>query len=49
MAGVELAVIGAGSAQFSLDLIKDLCCVPSLSGSRVRFIIGDTVTPGGGN
>lgn len=38
MAGVELAVIGAGSAQFSLDLIKDLCCVRSLWGSHVRMM-----------
>ncbi len=38
MAGVDLAVIGAGSAQFSLGLVKDLVATPSLSGSRVRFM-----------
>jgi alpha-galactosidase len=32
---VKIAVIGAGSAQFSAGLINDLCRTPSLSGSQV--------------
>ncbi len=38
MASVELAIIGGGSAQFSLGVIKDLANLPSLSGSRVRLM-----------
>ncbi|MGD2175773.1 MAG: hypothetical protein PVJ27_10255 [Candidatus Brocadiaceae bacterium] len=38
MAGVELAVIGAGSAQFSLGLVRDLATRRSLWGSHVRFM-----------
>jgi alpha-galactosidase len=36
--GVRIAVIGAGSAQFSLGLVKDLCLTESLAGSQVCFM-----------
>lgn len=35
---VRISVIGAGSAEFSLGLVKDLCLTPSLSGSHVSFM-----------
>jgi alpha-galactosidase len=35
---VKLAVIGAGSAVFSLGLVKDLCLTEHLSGSQVSFM-----------
>jgi len=35
---VKISLIGAGSACFSLDLIKDLCRTPNLAGSRVSFM-----------
>src|SRR5262245_9232476 len=35
---VKLAVIGAGSAAFSLGLIRDLCLQESLWGSTVSFV-----------
>ena len=35
---VNISVIGAGSAQFSLGLVKDLCLTESLAGSRVCFM-----------
>src|SRR5512141_1675207 len=35
---VKIAVIGAGSAVFSLGLIRDLCLQESLSGSTVSFV-----------
>jgi alpha-galactosidase len=35
---VKISVIGAGSAEFSLGLVKDLCLTPSLSGSHVSFM-----------
>lgn len=35
---VKVSVIGAGSAQFSLGLVKDLCLTPGLSGSLVSFM-----------
>ena len=35
---VKITVIGAGSAQFSLGLVKDLCLTESLSGSHVCFM-----------
>jgi alpha-galactosidase/6-phospho-beta-glucosidase family protein len=38
MSGVTIAVIGAGSAQFSLGLVRDLATLPSLAGSHVRFM-----------
>jgi alpha-galactosidase len=38
MASVRLAVIGAGSAQFSLGVVRDLAAIPTLWGSHVRFM-----------
>ncbi|MBS7656312.1 alpha-glucosidase/alpha-galactosidase [Candidatus Bathyarchaeota archaeon] len=38
MADVKISIIGAGSATFSLSLIKDLCLTPNLSGSTVSFM-----------
>lgn len=35
---IKIAVIGAGSAQFSLGLVKDICLTPSLAGSMVHFM-----------
>ncbi len=35
---IKIAVIGAGSAQFSLGLVKDLCLTPGLTGSLVHFM-----------
>jgi alpha-galactosidase len=35
---VKVSVIGAGSAQFSLGLVKDLCLTESLAGSQVCFM-----------
>jgi len=35
---VKLAVIGAGSAVFSLGLVKDLCLTENLAGSQVSFM-----------
>ncbi len=35
---IKLGVIGAGSAQFSLGLVRDLCLQESLSGSTVTFM-----------
>lgn len=35
---VKIGVIGAGSATFSLGLVKDLCLTESLSGSHVTFM-----------
>ncbi len=35
---IKIGVIGAGSAQFSLGLVKDLCLTESLSGSLVSFM-----------
>ena len=35
---VKLAVIGAGSAEFSLGLVKDLSLTPSLAGSHISFM-----------
>ena len=35
---VKISVIGAGSAQFSLGLVKDLCLTAGLAGSRVCFM-----------
>jgi len=36
--GVRVTVIGAGSAQFSLGLVKDLCLTESLAGTQVCFM-----------
>src|SRR5690349_18043530 len=38
MTAIKVSVIGAGSAQFSLGLVKDLCLTPGLSGSLVSFM-----------
>ncbi len=38
MVEVKISVIGAGSAVFSMSLIKDLCLTPSLSGSTVSLM-----------
>ena len=35
---IRVSVIGAGSAQFSLGLVKDLCLTASLAGSQVCFM-----------
>ncbi len=35
---IKISVIGAGSAQFSLGLVKDLCLTESLAGSEVCFM-----------
>src|SRR5438105_5288744 len=35
---VKIAVIGAGSATFSLGLVKDVCLTPNLEGSLVSFM-----------
>jgi alpha-galactosidase len=35
---VRIAIIGAGSAQFALALVRDLCLTPALSGSQVCFM-----------
>jgi len=34
----KISIIGAGSAQFSLALIKDICLTPRLAGSTVSFM-----------
>jgi alpha-galactosidase len=36
--GLKIAVIGAGSATFSLGLVKDLCLTSGLAGSHVSFV-----------
>ncbi len=35
---VKVSVIGAGSAQFSLGIVKDLCLTDSLAGSHIAFM-----------
>ncbi|MFH1084581.1 MAG: alpha-glucosidase/alpha-galactosidase, partial [Chloroflexota bacterium] len=35
---VQITVIGAGSATFSLGLVKDLCLTENLAGSHVTFM-----------
>ncbi len=35
---IKITVIGAGSAEFSLGLVKDLCLTPGLAGSHVSFM-----------
>ncbi len=37
-ASIRLAVIGAGSAQFSLGLVRDLCLTESLHGSTISLM-----------
>lgn len=36
--GIRLVIVGAGSAQFSMDLVRDLCLTESLWGSTVAFV-----------
>jgi len=38
MAEVKISIIGAGSAVFSLNLVKDLCLTPNLQGSTISFM-----------
>ena len=35
---VKISIIGAGSAVFSLNLIRDLCLTPNLRGSTISFM-----------
>ncbi|NDF09630.1 MAG: hypothetical protein EB058_13200, partial [Proteobacteria bacterium] len=35
---INITVIGAGSATFSLGLVKDLCLTENLKGSHVTFM-----------
>ncbi len=35
---IKISIIGAGSAQFSLGLVKDLCLTEGLAGSQVCFM-----------
>jgi len=35
---VKIGIIGAGSAQFSLGLVKDICLTESLRGSHITFM-----------
>lgn len=35
---VKIVLIGAGSAVFSLSIIRDLCLTPNLKGSTVTFM-----------
>lgn len=35
---IKISIIGAGSANFSLSLIKDICLTPNLRGSTVSFM-----------
>ena len=36
---VKLGVIGAGSAQFSIGLVRDLCLTDNLAGSSVCLVV----------
>ena len=38
---IKISIIGAGSATFSLSLVKDLCLTPNLQGSTVSFLDTD--------
>ncbi|HUT20071.1 MAG TPA: hypothetical protein VM366_13030 [Anaerolineae bacterium] len=38
MSAVKVAIIGAGSAEFSAGLVRDLCVNAGLHGSRVTFM-----------
>ena len=38
MTGVKISIIGAGSAVFSLGLVRDLCLTEDLKGSTVSFM-----------
>ena len=35
---VKIGIIGAGSAQFSLDVVHDLCLTPGFAGSLITFM-----------
>ena len=35
---IKVSVIGAGSTQFSLGIVKDLCLTKGLGGSHVSFM-----------
>jgi alpha-galactosidase len=35
---IKISIIGAGSAQFSMGLVKDLCLTASLAGSHISFM-----------
>ena len=35
---IKIGIIGAGSAQFSLGLVKDICLTESLAGSHITFM-----------
>ena len=35
---IKIGIIGAGSAQFSLGLVKDICLTESLAGSHISFM-----------
>jgi alpha-galactosidase len=35
---IKISIIGAGSAQFSMGLVKDLCLTESLAGSHISFM-----------
>ena len=39
---IRISVIGAGSATFSLGLVKDICLTESLAGSEISFMDIDT-------
>ena len=34
----KIAIIGAGSAVFSLNLVRDLCLTTNLAGSSIHFM-----------
>jgi len=36
--GIRIVVVGAGSAMFSLSLVRDFCLTPALAGSTVVFV-----------
>jgi alpha-galactosidase len=36
--GARISVVGAGSTNFSLELVKDICLTPSLAGSTISFM-----------
>ncbi|NLE43312.1 MAG: hypothetical protein GX620_01220, partial [Chloroflexi bacterium] len=34
----KISIIGAGSAVFSLSMIRDICLTPNLQGSTIMFM-----------
>ncbi|MDQ3654729.1 MAG: alpha-glucosidase/alpha-galactosidase [Chloroflexota bacterium] len=38
---IRIAIVGAGSAQFSVGLVRDLCLTESLAGSTIAFVDTD--------